>query len=250
MADTAEAGQAGSGPDFRPLYGQVKDLLVRRIAAGELRPGEALPSETRLAAELGVSQGTVRKALDELAAQHLVERRQGRGTFVAEQTESRALFHFFHLFDAEGQRGSPACREATSKSGSASRAEAERLDLAAKAPVIRIDRVRTLDGVPSMVERIVVPAGLFPGLAEQPGDALPNTLYEMFQRDYGVTVTTADEQLRAVAAGAADARKLEVPEGTPLMEIDRVAIGIRGRPVEWRLSRVRTDAHTYRVRLD
>src|SRR5258707_13395026 len=91
----------GEAPDFRPLYAQVRALMIRRMVRGEWRPGDILPSEGRLAVEFGVSQGTVRKALDEMAAQNLVVRQQGRGTFVAQHSEAHALFHFFHIRDAK-----------------------------------------------------------------------------------------------------------------------------------------------------
>src|SRR5688500_8333636 len=87
---------------FRPLYRQVKDVLVGRIASGAWRAGDAIPSEFEIAAELATSQGTVRKALDEMTAERLVVRRQGRGTFVARHDDARILFQFFKLVPDEG----------------------------------------------------------------------------------------------------------------------------------------------------
>ena len=81
-------------PGYRPLYRQVYDILVRKIAEGAWKPGEMLPSEQALARELGVSHGTVRKVLDALTAENLLLRRQGKGTFVAEHNQDRALFRF------------------------------------------------------------------------------------------------------------------------------------------------------------
>src|SRR3954449_5070932 len=92
---------------FRPLYRQVRDTLVRRIADGVWRPGQLLPSEPELAVDLGVSQGTVRKALDEMAAENLVIRRQGRGTFVARHDDARILFQFFKLLPDSGEKRFP-----------------------------------------------------------------------------------------------------------------------------------------------
>ncbi|NBB84258.1 MAG: UTRA domain-containing protein [Alphaproteobacteria bacterium] len=216
-------------PGFRPLYQQVRDLL---------------PSEPRLAAELKVSQGTVRKALDDLAAQNLVVRRQGRGTFVAAHSADRSLFHFFQLVGDDGRRRRPDSRLLDCRRGMAGPAEAARLDLAAGALVVRIDRLRLLDGRPAIVERIVVPQALFPGLDAAERRPLPNTLYDLYQRDYGVTVARAAEKLKAVAAGPEEADQLHVARGAPLLEIDRVAFDLDGRPVEWRLSRCPTaDIH-------
>jgi len=231
-------------PDFRPLYVQVKDLVVRRMVAGEWKPGEALPSEQGLAAEFRVSQGTVRKALDELAQQNLVERRQGKGTFVAAHTPERALFHFFHIVDDRGDRALPDSRVLRHRTARASRAEAARLGLAAGDPVIRIERLRLLGGRPAIHERITLPAGLFPGF-DPAAMPLPNELYLHYERVHGVTVARAVERLKAVAASAEEARALGLAPGAPLLEIDRLATTLDGRPVEWRLSRCDTADHHY-----
>lgn len=238
-------GESQPVPGFRPLYAQVRELFVRRLADGEWRAGELLPSEPRLAAELGVSQGTVRKALDELTAQNLLVRRQGKGTFVASYTPDRALFRFFHLVGDDGARKLPESRVVARRSAGASAAERERLGLAARARVLRIERVRCLDGAPVIAERISVPVALFPGLADLAPGALPNTLYALYETRWGLSVARAVERLRAVAAGAADARLLGVARGAPLLEIDRTALGHAGTPLEWRRSRCDTRRHHY-----
>ena len=94
-------------PGYRPLYRQVYDIVVRRVAEGSWRPGEALPSEQSLARELGVSQGTIRKVLDSLTAEKLLQRRQGKGTFIAENTQERTLFRFFRMARPGGKRLTP-----------------------------------------------------------------------------------------------------------------------------------------------
>lgn len=244
-----EAGvdQASELPSAVPLYRQVKQLLLRRIAAGAWRPGEALPAEPRLGEELGVSAGTVRKALDELTAEGVVQRRQGRGTFVAAQTPDLTLFRFFRLATPAGERVIPTSRELTRATGDATDEEARRLRLTPGDPVLRVDRLRETAGG-RLVERIVVPLALFPGLAEHEGE-LPNTLYDLYQRRYGRTVRRAEESLRAVAAGAAEAQALGLPEGAPALEIDRVAYSFDDLPVEWRRSVVDTRGLRYLSRL-
>src|SRR5690242_20524097 len=175
-------------PGFRPLYAQVKDLLVQRLVAGAWRPGEALPSEFSLAAEFRVSQGTVRKALDELAAQNVVVRQQGKGTFVATHTPQRALFHFFHLVGDDGARAMPSHRVLTLRNAKAAKTEAARLKIRTGAAVIRLKRLRQLGGRDAIVECIVLPGALFPGLVERMGDGLPNEVYRYYEQEYGVTV--------------------------------------------------------------
>ena len=97
-------------PTFSPLYRQIKALITQRLEAGDWKPGEIIPSEIELAARYKVSQGTVRKAVDELAAENLLSRRQGKGTFVATHTEARAQFRFLRLVPDEGEQGYPQSR--------------------------------------------------------------------------------------------------------------------------------------------
>ncbi len=245
--DATPQHDPGGGPRAQPLYAQVKALLLQHLIAGEWRPGELLPSEFQLADRFGVSQGTVRKALDALAADNVVVRRQGRGTFVAEHDQRRALFHFFHLVGPDGERRLPESRLVSVRRGLASRIEAGWLAVGRGTPVIRIRRVRSLDGQPAIAETIAVPQVLFPDLADI--REVPNTLYDLYERRYGITIARAVERLSAVAADARDARLLGVPAGTPLLEIDRIALALDGKPVEWRVSRCLTTTHRYRVEL-
>lgn len=244
MADESAAPTV-ENPDFRPLYAQVRELMIRRMLRGDWRPGALLPSEGRLAAEFGVSQGTMRKALDEMATQNLVVRQQGRGTFVAEHSEQHALFHFFHIRDESGHKELPTGRVLALKHGRADREQARRLALPPRAPVITILRLRALRGKPVILERIALPAGLFRGLDLPIGREVPDELYVLYQQRFGVTIARAEEKLRAVAADALDARSLGIAKHSPLLEIDRLALALDGAPVEWRLSRCDSTHHHY-----
>jgi GntR family transcriptional regulator len=239
--------QLSALPGFKPLYQQVKDLLIERLIGGYWKPGDLLPSEFQLAEELGVSQGTVRKALDEMTAGNLLVRRQGRGTYVAEHDQEHALFHFFKMTDRNGLPLVPESRVLRRARGPAKPVEAARLALARDAEVTRIIRVRSLGGRPAIFERIVLPTALFPGLLD--GRELPNTLYTLFARDYGITVARAEERLTAVAAGAEAAKYLEIERDTPLLSIDRTALALNGQPVEWRISLCDTRDQAYSVTL-
>lgn len=234
-------------PGFRPLYQQVRDLLLARIADGVWRPAEALPSEQTLAVELGVSQGTVRKALDSLAADNLVARRQGKGTYVVEHTQESANFRFFKVTRPDGTHTVPSCGRTAILSRAARPAERERLSLSPRADVFQIKRDRTIDGVAAIRELIIVPQESFPDLdARMP---LPNTLYTLYQSVYGVSIVSASEQIRAVSATRDDASALDVAVGAPLLQVDRVATDLTGRQVEWRQSRLSTEHYVYGVEL-
>jgi GntR family transcriptional regulator len=234
-------------PQYRPLYRQVYDVLVKRFAEGAWRPAEVLPSEQALAAELGVSQGTVRKALDALATEKLIERRQGKGTYVAEHTQESSLFRFFRLSHADGGRATPASAEVAVRKRPGKAAEIAKLALKDGAQVIEIQRTRLVDGEPVVVERIIVPASLFPGLERR--IPLPNTLYQLYQRVYGYNIVAAEEQVRADLARREDCRRLKLSPGDPLLHIERIAVALDGTRVEWRVSRCDTSKLVYAVSL-
>jgi len=226
---------------FRPLYRQVRDTLVRQIADGVWRPGQLLPSEPELATDLGVSQGTVRKALDEMTAENLVTRRQGRGTFVAKHDDARMLFQFFKLVPDRGEREVPESK-VLRVSTEIEPAAAKQLHISVAEPIVVIERLRLLAGTVHVAERICVQAALFPGLETHEA---PNNLYDLYSRSFGVTVCRASERLKAVAATANEAEHLGASPGDPLLEVDRVAFSLDGRRVEWRVSRCRTDSVHY-----
>jgi GntR family transcriptional regulator len=227
---------------FRPLYRQAKDVLVHRIATGAWQPGQILPSEFEIAADLGVSQGTVRKALDEMTAENLLVRRQGRGTFVARHDEERILFQFFKLVRDDGVRRFPESRILDVRVVRASSEARERLGLASGDKVVQIERVRSLAGAACIAEGMVLPQKLFSGIESR---NMPNNLYELYASEFGVTVARASERLKAVAATPRTAKHLSVPVGTPLLSIDRTAFAIGGAPVEWRVSICRSDDFHY-----
>ncbi len=228
-----------------PLYMQIKDLLVARVTEGEWVPGDIIPSEMQLARELNVSQGTVRKAITELVENNVLVRRQGRGTFVATHDGDRALFHFFHIVNDNGTKILPESKTLSCRRKRASRQEASKLNLSSGAQVVCIDRIRILDNQPTLIETIILPAELFGDLGQRQARNLPNTLYELYETQFGITIHRADEQLRAVAATDRDASLLGLEAGSPLLEIARTALTLDGTPVELRISRCSTSKHYY-----
>lgn len=224
---------------------QIRDLLIARVGTGEWAPGSIIPSEINLARELGVSQGTVRKAITELVENNVLNRRQGRGTFVSNHDVHRALFHFFHITDNKGHKVLPESAVLRYRNAQASKKEASKLMLPIDTEVIRIERIRKFNAVPTMVETITLPASPFEGLGNPESHDLPNTLYELYEKRYGITIHSADEQLRAIAASKHDAKVLDLEPGSPLLEIERVALTLDKTPVELRISRCSTRNHHY-----
>ena len=220
--------------DPRPLYAQVRDQLIERIRSGVWKPGQLIPNEFEIASEFGVSQGTARKAIEGLAAERLVLRRQGRGTFVVEHTSAHVLFRFFNIADEAGAPVTPDSTQIHAEVVPATGEERKRLDLEVGGDVIRITRVRTRDAKPFIAETIALPAKLFPGLVDLP--VIPNTLYDLFQKSYGILMMRTDDRLTAIVADAEAAAKLAVAPGMPLLRIDRIAYALDERPIEWRVS--------------
>jgi GntR family transcriptional regulator len=237
-------------PSFRPLYLQIKALLVQSLEAGEWRPAEAIPSEHALARRFGVSQGTVRKAIEALAADNLVVRRQGRGTFVATHTEERSSsFRFLRIRRNDGVDEYPGSRLLDVRRGKASAEVARLLDLKPGDGVILLRRVLEYGGAPVVLDEITLPAALFRGLTKARFLAHHGSMYGFFETQFGVRMLHAEEKLRAVAADATSAPILEVPEGTPLLAVDRVTRTYGDRPVEWRRGLCVTSGHHYFNRL-
>jgi GntR family transcriptional regulator len=223
-----------SRPGFHPLYRQVKALLVGRLGDGTWPPGALLPSEIQIAAELGVSQGTVRKALDEMRGERLLTRQQGRGTFVARHDEARILFQFFKIVPDHGTATFPESELRLVIEAPADESERQALRLGADESVLRIARVRSLSGVPAISEYLSLPARVFPGLGREV--AVENNLYDLYASRFGITVAGGEERIKAVPLPAEDSALLRLPPGTPVLAIDRVAIALDGKPVEWRRS--------------
>jgi GntR family transcriptional regulator len=235
-------------PGYRPLYRQVYDIMVRKVAQGVWRPGASLPSEQNLAKEMGVSQGTMRKVLDALTAENLLERRQGKGTFIAENTQERTLFRFFRIARPGGKRMTPERVDETVKLRASRALERTKLGLARTDKVVEIVRTRHIEKVPSVHETIVLPAPLFPGIEKRP--SLPNSLYSIYQSEYGLNIVAAHEELSAQLATAADQEELGIPKGGPILVIERLAVSLQDQKVEWRISRVRSSDLVYAVTLN
>jgi GntR family transcriptional regulator len=242
-AGNGETVTSEAPPAFQPLYRQVKERLLNRLIDGTWAPGTPLPSEQQLAQELNVSQGTVRKALDALTAEHLLVRAQGRGTFVAEAEDRRILFRYFRLTADDGARQFPESAVASLRQRIANAAQRDKLQLAKSDRVWLIERTRELAGRPVIFETIALPVALFPGLDQI--EPIPNNVYALYASRFGLTVGRVTEKLKAILASAEDAAELGCAEGAPLLQIDRIASSLRGTPMEWRVSRCLTDAFHY-----
>ena len=246
-ARSLQSGLQSIAPDAvgMPLYRAVKRALLQAIEGGSVAPGDALPSEAELAGGYGVSVGTLRRAVDDLVAEHILVRRQGRGTFVAMHTSDRFLFQFFHVERSDGLREAPTVELLSFDRTRLDQEAADALAQKVGEPALQIENRLRLQGRPVVHDRLVLPAKLFRGLTEKRLRERSSTLYHLYQTEFGISVVRAHERLRAVGADRAAARVLGVAVGQPVLQVRRVAMGLGGQPVEWRISTVVTAQHDY-----
>ncbi|HEY5636858.1 MAG TPA: GntR family transcriptional regulator [Burkholderiales bacterium] len=238
-----------ASPTYSPLYRQIKALLLEGLHGGEWRPGEAIPSEIELAARFRVSQGTVRKAIDELAAENLLVRRQGKGTFVATHGEAQVRFRFLRLTPDAGEAVAPERQMLEFRRSRASAELARALDLKAGDPVLMLKRLLVFGGAPVLLDEVWLPGTLFKGLTASAISEHRGALYNLFETEFGTRMVRAEERLKAVTADPASAKLLAVQPGHALLQVERLSFTYGDRPVEWRRDLYNTDQHYYRSEL-
>lgn len=236
--DPCQAGDA-------PLYRLAKRALLAAIEAGHCPPGSALPNEAALAQALGISIGTLRHAVDELVAERILLRRQGRGTFVATHTTDRFVFQFFHVERSDGTREAPRVELLSFERGRLDDEAAAALGLRAGEAAVLVENRLSLQGRPVVYDRLALPAALFRGLTEKRLRERPSTIYHLYQTGFGVTVVRVHERVRAVAADRTAARILGIVPGAPVLQVRRTALALNGKPVEYRISTLWTANHDY-----
>lgn len=234
---------AAPGPS--PLYRDVQWRITRALAAGEWKPGEAIPSETRLARQFGVSIGTIRRAIDELVAGRILLRQQGRGTFVAAHTEDRTLFYFFHVVGKDGRREFPESELLEFRKERSDDYDERDFGLARGTRVVRVQNLLRLAGQPVVLDAITVSGEQFPKLDEAAFRNREGTIYGLYQARYGVNVVRISERLSAVLPPAPVAAVLGMPEGQPALFLRRIAYSYNDSPVEYRRSWINTAANEY-----
>ena len=249
---TDAAPRAGPGiatPAFSPLYQQIKGLMLKSLQASEWKPGDAIPSEMELAARFRVSQGTVRKAIDELASENLLIRRQGKGTFVATHAEHQVQYRFLKLVPDQGDSNSegPAERHIIECKRARAAAEVARaLSVRPGDTLLLVRRVLSFAGEPTILEDIWLPGGPFKGLTAERLKAHLGPMYALFETEFGVRMVRAEEKIRAVCPDAEQSRLLMLPPETALLSVERIAYTYHDKPMELRRGLYRTDKHHYR----
>jgi GntR family transcriptional regulator len=228
-----------------PLYREVKHKLMESLRDGEWKAGEMIPAEKRLCERYGVSVGTLRKAVDELTAENILIRHQGRGTFVASHSQDRYMFGFFHIVGQDGRKEYPQVEFISLTKERADSDSARRLGIGNGSKVFRIVNRLSLGGRPVIVDDIMLPERFFPGMTEAQVRERRTTLYQLYQDSFGVAVLRTEERLQACGARPEIAQMLDIAENTPVLHIIRRAMSFRDEPVELRRSHVLTESYEY-----
>jgi GntR family transcriptional regulator len=252
-ADGGSLAAAQPTPAFSPLYQQIKVLILQSLQAGEWKPSTAIPSEIELAARFKVSQGTVRKAIDELAAENLLVRRQGKGTFVATHAERQIQYRFLKLIPDNGDPSSegPAQRHIIDcKRIRASVEIARALSMRTGDAALQVRRVLSFAAVPTILEDLWLPAAPFKGLTAERLRDYDGPMYALFETEFDVRMVRAEEKIRAILPDAEQCNLLKISLQTPLLSVERIAYTYNDAPMELRRGLYLTNKHYYRNALN
>lgn len=236
------------GRDHLPLYRQVYQLLVRRLADNYWASSEAIPSESALASELSVSAGTVRKAIDQLVEEHLLVRKQGKGTFVTSYSNEEYLNRFFRLRASNGDTVIHVTKLLSSERRIPTAIDRSHLRMGKSEKIVVLTRLRYLNGTPTVVEVTVQSLALFPDIDKE--EALPECLYSLYQKKYGITIASIREMLFAEGASKDFAKILNIKAGTPILIAKRSIIDVAGNVVALTNSYCNTDGFAYSSRFE
>ena len=227
-------------------YEEVKQKITEDLVRGRYPMGQALPAEKDLSKELDVSIGTLRKAVDELVAEGIVVRRQGRGTYVAEHDLKRLLYYFFHVVKHDvDKKANPRVELVSLNTAVATKEEASKLNIKEGAPVWRLVNCLYLEERCVMIDQITLDKKRFKNLNRAEFINREGSIYQLYQMKYGQTVVRSSERLRASLVSKQHAEWLDIKPNSPVLVIRRVALGIQDDPIEWRISTLNTNQYEY-----
>lgn len=223
-----------------PLYIQIADGLLERIEAGDLIPGEKLPPERELSQMLGVNRMTLRRSLQRLELQGLLDRRQGAGTYIAAPKIERQAYQLVSFSRGMKKRGYlPGARLLHFEPKPAEGSVARELNIPPNAEVYFFQRIRFLNDEPVMLEKFWMPVERFPDLEQF--DLVNRFIFDIVEVEYGLTVTRARLGLEAVVATDYEAELLNIRVGAPLMLERRLTLDERNIPIEFGIDLYRGD---------
>lgn len=237
------------GDDRMPRYLRLAEALKKEIIDKKWRPGDRVPSESELAKLYSVAPGTTRQAITYLVDQGLLERRHGAGTFVRKASFDASLFRFFRFTGEDGQQRIPESRILKRETVPANEEVANALHLDVGTPVICMSRLRLIDNEPVLAEEIWLDAARFDGFEDKPESEIGPLLYPLYDSDFNQVIAKATEELSVEIADPAFERVLRIEPNTPVIVIERTALGYDDLPIEWRRSRGHADRFKYQVNI-
>ena len=235
---------------MKPLYMQVKKKITDSLVSAEWSPGQSIPSEMQLARIYNVSQGTVRKAIDDLAADKILIRRQGKGTFVSTHNEEDIQLRFLRLTEKLGKKEKLQNKLISFEKEKANNQIAKALSINTSSTLISIKRLLTFNGKPLILDFIKIPAIPFRGLSAEKVIEKNGSMYRMYETDFGIQMLRADEKIKAIAANKESSSMLNISENSPLLSVERISYTYDDRPIEWRLGLCVTLDHYYKTELE
>ncbi|PQV52482.1 GntR family transcriptional regulator [Paraburkholderia sp. BL21I4N1] len=231
-----------------PLYAKVEAVLASSIADGSLPPGSQLPPEDSLIQRFDVSRTTVRKAIQNLATRGLIEIRRGKGTFVAQPRITQELTELSGFVeDMQALGRTPTARLIDKRVVAADSSVARHLALAPGTLVVRIQRVRLADGVPTSFDETYLPRELGDKVVTH--DLSVEPIFALLEQKYGMPLVEAEYRLEAVLAQEDIAAALGIDAGSPIFLVERTAYSADARPVDYEKLYYRGDMVRFVTRL-
>ena len=235
------------GDEHLPLYRRLYQTIARRIANAEWRPGDALPSELDLARQYGVAPGTIRKAIDELVDDGLIERRHGSGTFIRRPNFDNMMVRFFLFRDPSGGMIMPESHILSRQIVPANALVAARLRMREGDDVIKVVRHRHWEGTARLLEDIFLPQDRFRAILDHSAEDIGPLLYPAYERLCGQLVCFIEEEITITDVSDEDAGILKLERGDLVVAIERLAKNATGQPIEWRISRGEARRFRYKI---
>ena len=240
--------QSGAAAVGMSRYGQIAAQLQQKIVTGEWSPGMAIPAESALAGEFGIALGTIRQAIAVLVQQGLLERVQGKGTYVRTGLSGASMMRFFRFrseADADADPTAvPRSEILSCRSVRLDKAMASRFGLDTGARGLCISRRRSVDGTPRLLESIWFPLPRCAALQDTPVAEWGELLYPLLQQRCGITVHRAMDEVTFRLLDEEEAGLLSLPPSHPCAMVTRQAFDIQGQCIEYRLTR--GDAYAFR----
>ena len=233
-----------------PLYMQIKHTILESLESGVWKAGEIIPSEIELAAQYHVSQGTIRKAIDELVGQNILIRKQGSGTYVATHQEEQSKYRFLRLANSKGEIEDSINKILLCTHQKAPESVYKVFNKQADDLFVHIRRLMRFNAQPVVLEDIWLPCPLFEALTLDLLDTWHGSLYGFFESHFGIHMGYAKESLKAVLPSPVSVEFLHIDKTTPVLDIFRIAYTFADKPVEVRQAQYLTSEHHYFNRLN